>query len=679
MKSFLLTVLFSSACLAAELKPDASVVGLEGVKKWAQSRLSSAQREFTGKRFPSPGFWGNQVVYQIQVDRFNNGDLSNDNLNIEDTQARYQNGSDLHGLPSYRHGGDLRGIIERLDYIKDLGITALWITPIFKHNGSYHGYCTTDFTEIDPGFGTKEELRELTKKAHDRGISVVLDIVVNHMCDKATVYRKQANHYRCGDDLSSQNWSGAAGGSAAQGELAFGKDFFPPFKDQNFFNRCGANSQADMEGTGPVAVYGDFVSVMFDFDTRNYDFQQVFTDLHKYWIAYADVDGFRMDAAKHITEDFVAYFNTQIRSFARSMGKKNFFIIGEVAGPSDWIGRMLGKMFSNPHNPNDRGHVPQSLTDRLWQLKDTYLKDPVAPYPGLSAAYNFAHGGTALDVLMGKRSTRALEDFFRSDYAATIAAQNDPRLSWNLLEIHDWPRFASRDKKNAGKSMLGLAYLAAAEGAPVIYYGMEQGFNGDCHFNTMNAGSANDEIKRECKGHAHELYRQDMFMSGPYRLGSTVPEIDRLAYIGKVSSKSKIAWTNDPFLNRNQPVYKLARKMIHIRKSCPALSFGTTQFRWVDDHANGLLAFSRVDGSNEALVVINTGNHEFSLPDIGVGSGSRGDRWVNLLNTNEAGTHTGSGLGFKNVMLKGNSIMVFMPQNRASEYNPALETNLCRP
>src|SRR5690606_28631294 len=121
----------------------------------------------------------------------------------------------------------------------------------------------------------------------------------NHMCNKKTFYKRAANHYQCSDELNAKNWSGASGGSSGQRELAFGEDFFPPFKDQNFFNRCGANSQQDMEGTGPAAVYGDFVSVMFDFDTRNYNFQEIFTDLHKYWIAYADIDGYRMDAAKH--------------------------------------------------------------------------------------------------------------------------------------------------------------------------------------------------------------------------------------------------------------------------------------------------------------------------------------------------------------------------------------------
>lgn len=681
MKLVTILVLFFTSTLVYADLIDASKVDLKRVIEWSEQRVESAKSNFLAlgkKYYGSPNFWGNQTIYQIQVDRFNNGDLTNDDFNIEEAQRTYQQGPDLFGLPDYRHGGDLRGIIDRLDYIKDMGMTTLWLTPVFKHNGSYHGYCTTDFTEIDPGFGTKEELKELVAQAHQRGIKVVLDIVVNHMCNQQTRYANQPDHYRCAEDLSRKNWSAEGGASSAAGELSFGADFFPPFKSQFFFNRCGANSIQDMQGTGPAAIYGDFVSVMFDFDTRNRDFQKIFTNLHKYWIAYADIDGYRMDAAKHITEDFIAYFNTHIRAFARDLGKHNFYIVGEVAGPSDWIGRRLGKMFSNPANPNDRGHVPQSLTNMLWQLKDIYLQNPTAPYAGLNGAYDFAHGGTAVDVLLGNRATKAIEDHFQGTYFNDIAAQNDYRLSWNLLEIHDWPRFSSRAKHDVYKSMLGISYLATAEGMPIIYYGQEQGFNGDCHFHNMNAGEANGDIQKECQGHSHALYRQDMFQSGPFRLGSTVKEINDMAYIGKIQKKPSPSWTEDPYLNRDHVLYRLTRKMFHIRKSCNALSFGTTKIRW-SDHNGGLLAFSRIDGGNEALVVVNTSIHEFALPEMGIENFSQGEKWVNLLNANEVGYTTGRGkLNFAGLTIKANSVMVLVHYSQVSDYNTYLETHLCK-
>ncbi|MCB0385393.1 MAG: hypothetical protein KDD43_08375, partial [Bdellovibrionales bacterium] len=614
----------------ASSQPDAEKDGIQAVKNWAKKKVVEGEKQFKAsgyKRQGSPDFWGQQIIYQIQVDRFNNGDLSNDGQNLEDHQKRELQSSDLWNILSYRHGGDLKGILQRLDYIADLGVTTLWLTPVFKHNGSYHGYCTTDFTQVDPGFGTNEELRQLVGEAHKRGLKVVLDVVVNHMCDPKTTYSRPPRHHQCANDLSGKNWSGASGGSSNQGELAFSEDFFGPLKSQHFFNRCGANSTEDMQGTGPAAVYGDFVATMFDFDTRNHDFQEIFTELHKYWISYADVDGFRMDAAKHITEDFVAYFNTQIRAYANSIGKHNFFIIGEVAGPSDWIGRRLGKMFSNPDNPNDHGHVPSTLTQRLWDLKDIYLKTPVNKYPGLNAAYDFAHSGTARAVLAGERPPSAVEDYFGSQYFNDLAAQNDYRLSWVLLEIHDWPRFAAKHKTSMAKSLLGLSYLAFAQGSPVVYYGQEQGFNGDCHFDKIQAGKAGPHIQEECKGgYSHELFRQDMFLGGMSRLGSTVKEINDLAYIGKSQGQHQGGWKSDPFLHRGHELYRSARRFLHIRKSCAALSYGRTQFRWLEaKNQDGVLAFSRTDEfGKEALVVLNTSWFAQGLPEVSVNDGSNG-------------------------------------------------------
>lgn len=680
---FLFAFVLTISAFPIHAMPDAGREGISAVKLWVQQHRRTAEEDFQKWGIPrqeSPAFWGDKIIYQIQVDRFNNGNPHNDHLNLNPAQTEEIRGGNLYGILDYRHGGDLTGILERLDYIKDLGATTLWLTPVLKHSGTYHGYCTSNFTEIDPGFGTKEDLRELVRQAHLRGISVVMDIVINHMCDSLTQYRKSPDHYRCSGDLSSANWNGLTSRSEGQGELAFSDQFFPLLKTQHFFNRCGANSQHDMEGTEPAAVYGDFVAEMLDFDTRNYDFQEIFTELHKYWIAYADIDGFRLDAAKHVSEDFIAYFSTHSRDYAKSLGKNNFLIVGEVAGPSDWVARRLGKMYSNPKNPDDHGSVPQALTQRLLTLKEIYLQNPQAPYPGMTAAFEFAHGGTARDVLQGQRSPKSLEDFFRSSYFSDIASQNDHRLNWNLLEIHDWPRFASTDKHNSERLILGLAYLSFAEGPPVIYYGMEQGFNGDCHFDKMKVGSAVQQIQAKCQGYSHALYRQDMFMGGMTRLGSTVDEINQLAYIGPASLPSKpISWQQDPYLNRTHNVYQSARRFLHIRKSCAPLKYGGTQFRWVSHEGQGILAFSRADKSDsEALIVLNTSPNERPLPEIGINDQSQGNKWVNLLHPQEIAWTTGHGsLSFKEKSISGYGIMVFIPEVRATDYDPYLGAARC--
>jgi len=655
--------------------PDAGVDGIPRVKTWAAARVQAAQQGYSGKRMASPGFWGEQAIYLIQVDRFNDGDPSNNLVNIESAQRR----GDLRSIFDFHHGGDLKGIEDRLDYLQDLGVTTLWLTPVLKHSGSFHGYCTTDPTQIDPSFGTNEEYRRLVQEAHRRGMYVIMDVVINHMCDSATVYGKAPNHLVCAADLDGKNWSGEAGGSPAQGQLNFSPAFFAPLKSQYFFNRCGANSTADMQGTGPAAVYGDFVDGMFDFDTRNQDFQEIFTNLYKYWIAYADVDGMRLDAAKHVSEDFVAYFSTQAREYARSVGKSNFYIIGEIAGPSDWIGRRVGKMFSNPANPDDHGNVPETLTHRLWDLKPTYQANSVAPYPGLTAAFDFAHGGTAVDVLQNVRPPAALQAQFQSQYMSDIASQNDIRLAWNQLEIHDWPRFASHSLNSIDKSILGIGYLAVAEETPIIYYGQEQGFNGNCHWDSINVGGALSDVQHKCSdGWTDALSRQDMFLGGMTRLGSTVPEIDKLAYIGLPAARGA-GDNSDPYISRDHRLYRAARTFLNMRRSCQALKYGVTKFRWVEQSSNeGILAFTRNDlvGGQEALVVINTGWSERAIPDMQVDT--HGVGWKNLLNGFEHASSDGTGIHFAGLKVAPNSVMIFVPESNFGDFDSRISANRCR-
>ncbi|MCB0362629.1 MAG: hypothetical protein KDD35_07900, partial [Bdellovibrionales bacterium] len=112
--------------ILATALPDASKDGIDKVKTWSKSRLTKAEEEFSkskGERFDSPKFWGEEIIYQIQVDRFNNGDIHNDDFNLSPVQIREIKSGHLFGIINYRHGGDLQGVIQRLDYLKDLGIT----------------------------------------------------------------------------------------------------------------------------------------------------------------------------------------------------------------------------------------------------------------------------------------------------------------------------------------------------------------------------------------------------------------------------------------------------------------------------------------------------------------------------------------------------------------------------
>ena len=599
--------------------PDVSKVGYEAVKKWADERVALAERDWTAtgvKRQASPQHWS-QLVYQIQVDRFNNGDPSNDELNIKDDQKKAKGSADLFGLPNWRHGGDLQGVIDRLPYVKDLGVTTVWITPVMKHDGSYHGYCTVDFTDIDPGFGSREKLRELVTKAHDMGLYVVLDLVVNHLCDPGTSYSSPPNHVQCANELNLKTWNGEEdSSSSSQGTLEFSDNFFKPLKDPKFFNRCGANTPAEIAGTDPVSFYGDFVAGMFDLNTRNKDFQEIFLRLTKFWIAYADIDGLRLDAVKHVTEDFLAHLSTNIRDYANSIGKDNFFVVGEAVGNEKFIGRRIGSMFHNLDNLDQHDDdIPKSLTPMIKSLAPIFKAHPNQKFPGMTSAYDFHFSGDTKGTFLSQKTPKVLENYLKSDAYNTLK-QADPRDLWTQLEIHDWPRFLENNPNDWGRVLAGLAFIMTMPGSPIIYYGLEQGFNGNCNFDKINAGAASDSIKQLCQSYDDSRKRQDMFSSGPFKLKSAISSIDQFAEIGPVGTWNPVSWDKDPMLDRSHTLYKTVKKIAHLRQSCPALREGTWLPRFFSDDVEGLIAYSRISGNAEHIILINPSLTPKKIPEL---------------------------------------------------------------
>lgn len=670
-------------CLArsADYVPTPDVDGIEAVRNFSEQRLRNGEKEFEQlnlNRFPSPASWTEDIVYSIQIDRFNNGDFSNDDLNLPPFQSAgsiYDANVDHSGIHDFRHGGDLQGIIDRLDYLKDLGVNSLWLTPFLKHTGDYHGYCVTSLLEVDPGFGTKEKLIELVQKAHNKGIKIIMDVVINHLCDRRSYYSSQPNHYLAVDTIATGNPQG-------QGQLSFSDSFFAPFKTQRFFNRAGPNSSEDMSGHGNAVLYGDFVDGMYDYNTNDPDFQYIFTNFIAYWIAVADIDAFRFDAAKHVTPDFIAYISSKIRNYARSLGKSNFYIVGEVAGfddSSNYVGQRLGKMFTNPNNYYDHGDIPGYLTDMIIKLSQDSNPDPkystnftthsFFPHPGLNAVFDFSHGNRARSSFRGEANISDLANYFSSDYYNTIIGQSDHRFNWNVVEIHDWERFAVRDQKdNFKRSIASIAYLMTASGIPLIYYGQEQGFNQNGHWSNINLSEKNkQETIQIFSSSCDSLKRQDMFM-GPWRLGSSIPALDNLSYVGTVDKTSYPA-QDDPFLNTQHELYLQTKHLIRIRKSCKTLSDGQQYFRYgIYDNVNfGIIAYSRILEGEEIVVLINNSEGELYLDKVLVDSSinSNGKHFINLLNTVETGdifkdANTSTFLQFSNSKIEANSYKIYV-------------------
>ncbi len=215
--------------------------------------------------------WQDERVYFIMVDRFNNGNPKNDyEVNVHDPKAY--------------HGGDLQGIIDKLDYIKEMGFTAIWLTPIFANEkGGYHGYWIEDFYKVEEHFGTLDDFKRLVKEAHKRDMKVILDFVVNH-----TGY----NHPWLNDPAK--------------------KDWFHEKKD--IFN--WANQQEVENGW----LFG-----LPDLAQENPEVKAYLLDVAKWRIQETDIDGYRLDTVKHVPKWFWDEFSKEVKSV-----KQDFFLLGEV-------------------------------------------------------------------------------------------------------------------------------------------------------------------------------------------------------------------------------------------------------------------------------------------------------------------------------------------------------------
>ncbi|MFD1357248.1 alpha-amylase family glycosyl hydrolase [Fictibacillus halophilus] len=215
--------------------------------------------------------WKDETIYFIMIDRFHNGDKKND-FDVDTSD------------PAAYHGGDFKGITEKLDYLKKLGVTAIWMTPVVKNEErGYHGYWTQDFYETEEHFGTKEELKQLVKEAHDRDIKVILDLVVNH-----TGYKHSWQN-----DPEKKDW------------------FHPQEEISNWDNQQN--------------VENGWLAGLPDLNTENPETRNYLLDMAEYWIKETDIDGYRLDTVKHVPKDFWIEFAERVKE-----AKSDFYLIGEV-------------------------------------------------------------------------------------------------------------------------------------------------------------------------------------------------------------------------------------------------------------------------------------------------------------------------------------------------------------
>jgi glycosidase len=329
---------------------------------------------------PSPAAWEDQVLYFLMLDRFSDG---NEKGGYTDVAGRpVESGAtpvyrpDDEGRVDYDtwfraaggwQGGTIKGLAGKLGYLRRLGVTALWVSPPFRQvafEATYHGYGIQNFLDVDPHFGTREEFRDFVRAAHEQGIYVILDVIAHHT---GNVFSYNADRYPArdasGQFFNDPRWDGRPYGVDGFNDrdgrptLPFGNPDQMPARDAarleaswpdgavwprefqhgDLFLRRGEISNW---GCYPEYAEGDIhqlktldVRVRWAGQYRRPSAAMGWLCLaYCFWIAYADLDGFRIDAAKHMDPDVLRSFCDWIREFAQSIGKERFLLVGEVPG-----------------------------------------------------------------------------------------------------------------------------------------------------------------------------------------------------------------------------------------------------------------------------------------------------------------------------------------------------------
>ena len=513
-----------------------------------------------------------EVIYFLLPDRFENGDRANDRGGL--TGDRLSTGFDPASKGFY-HGGDLKGVIDRLDYIQGLGATAVWVAPVFRNkpvqgppgqeSAGYHGYWITDFTRVDPHFGSNADFKALVAAVHARGMKFYMDIVVNHTADVIKVAECKVQEdcpYRSIADYPYQRRGGINGAPINPG---FNGSNFEKLKDPNYAYTVTVpaadraikrpawlndpiyyHNRGNSLFRGESSTTGDFVG-LDDVFTENPRVVAGMIDIYCRWITDFGVDGFRIDTAQHVNAEFWQKFVPAMLACARKKGIPNFHIFGEVA---------TGDM--------DPAHT--AVNTRLDKLP---------------SVLDFSFTRAVVDVVSGVAGTDELEKLFRADPLYEGGAPAALRLP-TFLGNHDAGRFPMLVKHFAPKAgddellrrdMLGHAMLLTLRGVPTIYSGDEQGF----------VGKGGDQDSR-----------QDMFASGVASYND-----DQL-----LGTSSTTAQAN---FNPAHPLYREIATLAHIRTTHRALTRGLQRVRYSQDKP-GLFAVSRFDPASgrEMLLLFNT-------------------------------------------------------------------------
>lgn len=507
-----------------------------------QAVLNQARQS---KLTPSPEDWRDQWIYFLMVDRFNNPASKPKNLPYDAKFGGFQ-------------GGTIEGMRQQLDYLKKLGVGAIWFTPVLKNcqfldgnpnDGTYHGYGIQDFLEIDPRFASnpnnvEQELRAFIDEAHSKGIYIIFDIVLNHTGD-VFAYESKGSEAPFSDIPYTVNWRDEKGNARADWQVAE-KIQKPPadaavfpkeLRRNEFFRRQGAPMP------GGAETIGDFSSLK-QLLTSNQELRNVLIRSFQYLIAKYDIDGLRIDTLKYLEPNFALTFGNAIREFALSIGKKNFFTYGEIYDNEQKISQFIGRRASAS---GDLVGVDASLDFPLFFRLPGVAKGSLPP----TELVNMYHERKVVE-----------RDIISSHGEATA-------FFVTFLDNHDQhQRFYFSPDGNPhqfdDQATLGFGCLFSLPGIPCLYYGSEQGLHGN--------GDSDQNVREALWGKSNAF---------------------------------------DP----NHPFYKTIQQLTNVRNEQPALRYGRFYFRpisgdgfhfGISNLQPGVLAFSRILNDQEVVAIANT-------------------------------------------------------------------------
>jgi len=383
------------------------------------------------------GFDSRDVIYLMMPDRFANGNPDNDTIEGMLESADRSN-------PQRRQGGDIQGVVDNLDYIKDLGVSAVWFTPLFENDmttkyGAYHGYAATDLYKVDRRFGSNEEYKDMIETVHEKGMKVIMDMIHNHIGDQHWWMK----------DLPTKDWV----------------HDFEKLGQTNFRGSVASDPYAS-EFDSRKLVDGWFVPEMPDLNQDNELLTDYLIQNTLWWIEYTGVDGIRMDTYVYPDKDYMARWSKEVLE-----AYPGFNIVGEA-----WVNTVAGEAYWQ----EDKDGVDDGYDSELPSLTD--FQFAFAVRKAFNEDFGWTEGLSQLYYVLS-------QDFLYSD----------PMKNVTFLDNHDMSRFFEHIGKREAEFKMALAWLMTTRGTPQIYYGTElmmghenRGGDDEVWRQTMPGGFPND-------------------------------------------------------------------------------------------------------------------------------------------------------------------------------------------